>query len=52
MKIREKKYLFEGFLNVLIIVLISLATGFVMGLVSGMFAYQAQISFIEYGLSK
>jgi len=31
MKIREKKYLFEGFLNVFVITLIGLMIGFAMG---------------------
>lgn len=35
MKIREKKYLFEGLSNVLMIALVSLFTGFFMGVLTG-----------------
>lgn len=38
MKMREKKYLFEGFLNVLLIVMVSLATGFFIGTTVGIVA--------------
>lgn len=35
MKNREKKYLFEGFLNVLVTAIVSLTSGFFMGVVVG-----------------
>jgi len=50
MKIREKKYLFEGFLNVLMIVLISLATGYVMGTMG---AHEYCLMYLtQYGISR
>lgn len=38
MKIREKKYLFEGFLNVFVITLIGVMVGFAMGSFIGILA--------------